>query len=129
MTDNEKIVSRPIEQPMAVQDRCVTALVDDHGAFIGIVKEGDRGYYPTDWRFKTYADAEAYAKEFNEKLGVTEKQAIEMVLRSMRKDKAGDEEDFEKKHCADPDLDFCHACENYTDCFGEDDEGAKKGDN
>jgi hypothetical protein len=65
---------------------CVTGLVDEKGGFIGIVKAGERGYYPTEWRFPTYEAAQAYAKEYNQKLGVTEKDAIKMVLQSMRKD-------------------------------------------
>jgi hypothetical protein len=38
-------------------------------------------------------------------------------------------DDFEAKHCSDPDPDYCHTCDNYADCFGKDDEGATKGDN
>lgn len=65
---------------------CVTGLVDDKGGFIGIVKAGEKGYFPTDWRFPTYEAAQEYAKEYNQKLGVSEQDAIKMVLQSMRKD-------------------------------------------
>jgi len=38
-------------------------------------------------------------------------------------------DDFEAEHCSDPDLDYCHTCENYADCFGkDDDEGHTPGD-
>jgi len=37
-------------------------------------------------------------------------------------------DDFEAKHCSDPDPDYCHTCDNYADCFGKYDEGNTPGD-
>jgi hypothetical protein len=67
-------------------DICVTGLVDEKGGFVGIVKRGELGYYKTEWRFPTYEEAQKYADEYNKKLGVSEKEAMIMVLESMRKE-------------------------------------------
>lgn len=55
--------------------------------------------------------------------------STEDVARLANLRKRIEHDDFEAKHCSDPDLDFCHTCDNYVDCFGKDDEGATKGDN
>jgi len=49
-----------------------------------IAKEGIKGYYRTDWLWgEDKAHAEATAKEYNRRLGLTEKDAIAIVLSTM----------------------------------------------
>jgi hypothetical protein len=61
---------------------------DDDGQFIPcIAKRGERGYWKTDWRWgKDWELAKRLADERNERAGFTQKQAMEIVLSSMRHD-------------------------------------------
>jgi hypothetical protein len=82
---DETIVGRQVESKPK-HDRCVTAVVHDGKFMLGCVVEGTRGFYPMPaYSTNSYADAELLAKARNDKLGITDKDAIEMVLRSMRK--------------------------------------------
>lgn len=67
---------------------CLTAIVRADGFIVGLVREGERGYYPMEsyGHFKTYEEAQSFADNYNEKLGVPPKEACEIVLRSMRRD-------------------------------------------
>lgn len=59
---------------------------DDMGNYIPcIVKEGETGYHPTDWKWGTdLKEAEALADDYNKKLGLTEEEAYTIILQSMR---------------------------------------------
>lgn len=50
-----------------------------------IVKEGETGYYPTDWKWGTnLKDAKTLADNYNEKLGLTKEESYSLVLQSMK---------------------------------------------
>jgi len=60
---------------------CYTAVVRKTGYGIGIVKEGERGYYATNW-----PDVDSYDKAVkwaNDKLGLSDDEVDKMVARSM----------------------------------------------
>lgn len=69
--------------------------VEGHGFRVSIVKEGEKGHYPTGvwpndgtktmpWFWgPTLADAEKAAIEYNRKLGISPKQASQILLQSM----------------------------------------------
>lgn len=56
---------------------------------VGVAEQGVPGYspfYKGDLWFKSYIEAQKYAKNYNEKMGLTEKEAMMIVLSSMRAD-------------------------------------------
>jgi len=59
---------------------------DSHGEYIPcIVKEGKSGYYPTTWKWGTDIDvAKKLADDYNEKLGISKEDAMQLTLKSMR---------------------------------------------
>ena len=60
---------------------CYTAVVRKTGYGIGIVKEGESGYYATNW-----PDVDSYDKAVkwaNDKLGLSDDEVDKMVARSM----------------------------------------------
>jgi len=61
-------------------------LKTDDGQYIPcIAKEGVSGYFVTDWAWGNDIDqAEACAREKNERLGISEEEAQRLVLQSMR---------------------------------------------
>ena len=64
---------------------CYVAVMDDDGWTAGIVKDGETGYYLTDWNWNTTKEnAENCVDDLNQRLGLTEKEAIVMVAKSMR---------------------------------------------
>ena len=65
---------------------------DNDGNYIPcIVKEDETGYYTTDWEWGTdLKEANELAKEYNAKLGLTQEEACNLVLQSMRP--AGDKQ-------------------------------------
>lgn len=65
------------------------SITNDDGEFIPvIIKEGEKGYYPTDWTWgKDYALAKGCARSINKELGLTEDEVNELIAYSMRVDK------------------------------------------
>jgi len=61
-------------------------VVNEKGEYIPcIAKEGETGYYKTDWAWgRDLKVAEQIADEKNEGMGLTKKEAMTIVLRSMR---------------------------------------------
>ena len=59
---------------------------DDMGNYVPcIVKEGETGYYLTDWKWDTdLKEANELADDYNKKLGLTKEEAYTLVLQSMR---------------------------------------------
>jgi len=58
---------------------------DRKGRYIPcIVKEGEKGYYPTTWQWGLdKAIAQKLADDYNQRLGLTKEQAEQLVLQSM----------------------------------------------
>ena len=66
---------------------CYTAVMVADGFSLGIVKEGERGYYCTDYStVPTYEEAQEWAEMLNERTGIGKREALEIVARSMRPD-------------------------------------------
>lgn len=71
-------------------DMALTAVMtgnDQRPYGIGIAVRNERGYspfYKGDLWFKTYHEAQDYAKDYNEKMGLTERESMEIVLTTMR---------------------------------------------
>jgi hypothetical protein len=61
-------------------------VVDEQGRIIPcIAVENQQGYYKTDWRWGTdWEMARGLAREYNDKLGLTEQDVIEIQLSTMR---------------------------------------------
>lgn len=61
----------------------------EKGEFIPcIAKRGETGYYKTDWAWGTVlADAKRIADEYNERLGISQKQAVMLQISTMRMSK------------------------------------------
>lgn len=61
-------------------------VVNEKGEYIPcIAKEGERGYYKTDWAWgKDLAIAEQYAVEKNKAMGLSKEDAMKIVLGTMR---------------------------------------------
>lgn len=83
--DNEEKVTGP----MVEKNHAIVILEtkqDDMGNYIPcIVKEGETGYYMTDWKWGTnLKEANALADDYNAKLGLTKDEAYTLVLQSMR---------------------------------------------
>lgn len=59
---------------------------DQRGEYIPcIVKEGEQGYYLTDWKWgKDKTIAEKLADDYNTKLGLSKKEVMQLTLESMR---------------------------------------------
>jgi len=64
-----------------------TAVVVPTGFQIGRADYGTRGYtpFPKAGSFRSYDEAKARAKELNAGLGLTEREAFEIVMDTMRK--------------------------------------------
>lgn len=60
-------------------------MVDKDGNYVPfIVKEGEKGYYPTDFHWgKKFEIAKRCAREQNEKMGISEREAMELILASI----------------------------------------------
>lgn len=58
---------------------------DDHGGYIPcIVKEGEKGYFPTTWKYGDNIEtAKKLADDYNTKLGISKEEAMMLVLQSM----------------------------------------------
>lgn len=50
-----------------------------------VVKEGEKGFFPTDYDWGNYDEAKAICEEQNDALGLSVKEVHTMVLQSMRK--------------------------------------------
>ena len=62
-------------------------VVPEHGYIIGMATEGTRGYTPVsnEGVFSSYDEATARAKKMNEQAGLSEKEAFDIVIRTMAK--------------------------------------------
>ena len=57
---------------------------DEQGWIPCIAKEGDPGFYRTNWHWDcTFEEAESICDEKNELLGISQKEAIKIVLSTM----------------------------------------------
>lgn len=66
---------------------CYAPVMREGGFSLGIVVEGQRGYYETDYPLvSTYEEATEWARSLNNDLGLSEKETIKLILMSMRKD-------------------------------------------
>jgi hypothetical protein len=66
--------------------RAWVAVVSDKGFTLGVAVEDEAGYYVTDYpSVDTYDKATKWAADLNERMGLTEKQAMLIVVSSMRK--------------------------------------------
>lgn len=66
---------------------CYVAVMKGDAWTLGIVKEGERGYYQTDYpTVPTNNEAEDWANGLNDRLGLGRKEVLVMVLQSMRED-------------------------------------------
>lgn len=67
---------------------CTTAVIRPDGYYIGLVREGETGYYRRrpeyDQRFSSYKEACDEARAMNKRLGIPELEAWEMTAKSMR---------------------------------------------
>ena len=63
-----------------------TAVITDTGATVGMATQNIKGYYLLDNmpEFKTYAEADAVAEEFNAKMGLSPLEAFKIVASTMR---------------------------------------------
>jgi len=62
-----------------------TAIVTSSGYTLGRADYGTKGYSPVKGRsFKTWDEAKAAAKEMNDKEGISEREALEIVFNTMR---------------------------------------------
>ena len=67
-----------------------TPVIVDEGFSLGIAEEGRGGYYPSDFgTVKTWTEAEVWARQLNERLGLTSEQALLIVTSSMAAQNAG----------------------------------------
>ena len=85
-TENKERTNKTYDRPIAM----TAVMTDDYDKPYGIgIAEQDRsGYAPMykgDLWFKTYEEAVKYADERNESMGLTKKEAWEIVASSMRK--------------------------------------------
>lgn len=76
------------ENKESTQKMCIAvneAVLDEDGNYQPFyVKEGEDGYFPTDFHWgKDFSIAKRCAREYNEKIGINEKEAITLVLKSM----------------------------------------------
>lgn len=63
-----------------------TAVVEKRGFTLGIAVQDEPGYYQTDYpTVKTYDEAVKWADALNERMGVSKKDAMLIILSSMRK--------------------------------------------
>lgn len=62
-------------------------VVDKNGNYIPcIAKEGEKGYYKTDWQWgKDWKLAQECADDMNEKMGISKQDAMLIQLSTMRK--------------------------------------------
>lgn len=66
---------------------CYVAVMRGPVWSLGIVKDGERGYYVTDYpTVRTPDEAEKWAKQLNDRMGLSEKRVAQMVGNSMRVD-------------------------------------------
>lgn len=64
---------------------CYAAVLRGNAWTLGIVKEGERGYYGTDYpTVDTQREAQDWAEGLNKRLGLTEKEILMLILQSMR---------------------------------------------
>ncbi len=64
----------------------VAVLMSDNSWSAGVVIEGEKGYYLTDWDWHTSEEtARRLVDDLNIKLGLTEIEAVSMTLQSMKK--------------------------------------------
>ena len=58
---------------------------DEKGYIPCLVRDGDRGYFTTDWRWGSDINiAKRLAKERNEAMGITPLETAKLILQSMR---------------------------------------------
>ena len=71
---------------METMSQAFTAVTTETGVTIGMATENIRGYYLLDNmpEFKTYAEADAVAEEFNSKMGLSKLDAFKIVASTMR---------------------------------------------
>ncbi len=62
---------------------------DGHGYGVGIAEEGVAGYQPTVIRCATFEEAVDAARALNEQSGVSDKEAVRIILSSMRAQNVG----------------------------------------
>ena len=69
---------------MFTENFAFTAVINEHGFEIGAAIEGSKGYSPTTYgRFDSYELASEQADYLNERMGLTPKRAIQIVLGTM----------------------------------------------
>ncbi|VVB60566.1 Uncharacterised protein [uncultured archaeon] len=73
---------------MSIEKKMALIIVDiekENGEYVAcIVKEGEKGYFTTDWRWGTDRQkAQKQADEYNAKMGITKKEAMRLTFQSM----------------------------------------------
>jgi len=64
---------------------CYVAVMKGNEYTLGIVKEGETGYYATDYpTVKTMDEADKWANDLNTRMGVSDNDAMVLILLSMR---------------------------------------------
>lgn len=69
---------------MATRRLAYTAIVENSGWTLGIAEEGFPGYSPMKGTYPDEASARKSAKELNDKLGLTERDALGIIASSFR---------------------------------------------
>jgi len=75
---------KPLEQ--LEKRKAWVAVVSEKGFTLGVAVEDEAGYYVTDYpSVDSYGKASKWAADLNERMGLTEMDAIRIVVSSMRK--------------------------------------------
>ncbi len=65
---------------------CYVGVMMDNAYGVGVVKNGESGYFPTGWPLvKTKAEADEWAKHMNDRMKLSDDDVWELVAQSMRK--------------------------------------------
>ena len=59
------------------------AVITDKGYSIGLAIEGEKGYRPSNYEYNTWQQAQETANLMNDKLGLSRKEASEIVIKTM----------------------------------------------
>jgi len=69
---------------MTEQRKCYWAITGTtEKAIVGIVVENEKGYYPTDYDWGTYEQAQEQANTANAEMGLSDRDCIEIITSSM----------------------------------------------
>lgn len=86
MKETKSFASQDQAKPSTDAGLCYAPVMKGEGFSLGIVKDGETGYYVTDYPIvETYEGACEWANHQNKRLGLSEKDADMMIARSMRK--------------------------------------------